>query len=75
VISRDNFGEAPLRRPHPSDILRGLQERAGITNADFAEACDVSESVVAGWLRGASKPHGAVIAYLRLLVKIREIAG
>ncbi|MDX2642113.1 helix-turn-helix transcriptional regulator, partial [Streptomyces sp. PA03-1a] len=68
-------GPRRTRLPEPAERSR-LRTEYGLTQAEVAEALDVTRTTVAGWESGRSEPQGATrAAYAKLLDGIAAQLG
>lgn len=68
-------GPRRTRLPEPAERAR-LRTEYGLTQAEVAEALDVTRTTVAGWEAGRSEPQGATrAAYVKLLDGIAAQLG
>lgn len=54
--------------------IRAALDDLGWSQAQFATKIGVDANTVSKWMTGKAKPAGPAIAYLRLAVRIKELA-
>ncbi len=58
----------------PAPGITKLMESTGLSASDLAKRVDVHPNTVTNWRTGKTEVPGAVIAYLTLLLRIKQIA-
>ena len=55
-------------------LLRDMMHELGWTQAELSKRVETHRNVVSRWMNGHTRVPGAVIAFLKLTVKLRRIA-
>lgn len=53
--------------------VRDMLHELGWSQAEFSRRIDTHRNVVSRWVKGHTRVPGAVLAYLRLVVKLKRI--
>ena len=57
---------AVIHRPHEPDV-KGIRQKTGMTQEQFASRCHISVNTLRHWERGDRQPHGPARALLQLV--------
>ena len=58
--------DAVIYRPRQPDV-KGIRQKTGMTQEQFAERCHISVNTLRHWERGDRQPHGPAMALLQLV--------
>jgi transcriptional regulator with XRE-family HTH domain len=73
MTENDLLKLATVRAAARSGEAKELRVRAGLSQAEIAEACGVRRPTVGAWESGTRSPHGdAALAYARVLGRLRH---